>query len=66
MPGIDCDSMRSMPLTVVENARSLMRTTRRSMSCGRQARVVPDDGDDRDVDGREDVDHHAGQRTARP
>ena len=33
MPGIDCDSMRSMPLTVVEKPRSLMRTTRRSMSC---------------------------------
>ena len=32
MPAIDCDSMREMPLTVVENARSLMKTTRRSMS----------------------------------
>ncbi len=33
IPGIDCDSMRSIPLTVVEKARSLMSTTRRSMSC---------------------------------
>ncbi len=33
MPGIDCDSIRSIPFTVVEKARSLMSTTRRSMSC---------------------------------
>ena len=32
MPGMDCDSMRSMPPTVVENARSEMNVTRRSMS----------------------------------
>ena len=32
MPLIDCESMREMPATVVENARSLMKTTRRSMS----------------------------------
>src|SRR6266542_2531930 len=31
-PGIEFDSMREMPLTVVENARSLMSTTRRSIS----------------------------------
>ena len=29
---IDCESMREMPLTVVDMARSLMKTTRRSMS----------------------------------
>src|SRR5438105_14542679 len=29
---IDCESMRWMPLTVVDMARSLMNTTRRSMS----------------------------------
>src|SRR3954468_19346335 len=29
---IDCESMREMPLTVVGIARSLMKTTRRSMS----------------------------------
>jgi hypothetical protein len=32
MPGMQFDSMRSMPLTVVEYARSLMMTTRRSIS----------------------------------
>ncbi len=32
VPGIDCDSMRWMPFTVVEYARSVMKTTRRSMS----------------------------------
>ena len=32
MPLIDCESMRWMPLTVVDMARSLMKTTRRSMS----------------------------------
>ncbi len=31
-PEIDSDSMRLMPLTVVENARSLMYVTRFSMS----------------------------------
>ena len=31
-PGIDCDSIRSIPLTVVEKLRSLMMTTRRSIS----------------------------------
>jgi len=29
---IDCESMRVIPLTVVDIARSLMKTTRRSMS----------------------------------
>ena len=29
---IDCESMRVIPLTVVDMARSLMNTTRRSMS----------------------------------
>ena len=29
---IDCESIRWMPLTVVDMARSLMKTTRRSMS----------------------------------
>ena len=32
MPGIDWLSIRSIPFTVVEYARSLMNTTRRSMS----------------------------------
>ena len=32
MPLIDCESMRWMPATVVDIARSLMNTTRRSMS----------------------------------
>ncbi len=32
MPLIDCESMREMPLTVVDMARSLMKTMRRSMS----------------------------------
>ena len=31
-PLIDCESMREMPLTVLDMARSLMKTTRRSMS----------------------------------
>src|SRR3954466_4186854 len=32
IPLIDCESMREMPLTVVDITRSLMKTTRRSMS----------------------------------
>ena len=32
MPVMDCESMRVMPATVVDMARSLMKTTRRSMS----------------------------------
>jgi len=58
----DTDSMCSIPLTVVVNARSVIVTIR-FLHLGRgQAGVVPDNGDDRDVDGGEDVDRHRHDR----
>ena len=47
--------MCSMPLTVVVSARSKLPVKRCLHLVRREARVLPDDRDDRDVDLREDV-----------
>ena len=58
MPRSDCDSMCSMSLTVVVRPRSLADDALAHL-LGRQAVVVPDDADHRDVDVREDVGRRA-------
>ena len=57
--------MCSMSLTVVVRLRSFWAEIRWPISCGRQAGVVPDDRDHRDVDLREDVGRHVEQRERR-
>ena len=65
MPRSDCDSTCSMSLTVVVRKRSKIDDDAVRHLVGGEAAVVPDDGDDRNVDIRKDVSRRAldGQRS---
>ncbi len=58
MPEIDCESMCSMPSTVVEIGALAEEDDPALHVLGRQAGIGPDHDHHRDVDGREDVDLH--------
>ncbi len=65
MPASEVDSMCSMSLTVVVRPRSFCAGDPLPHLLRRQAVVVPDDADHRNVDFRKDVGRHVQQRERR-